>query len=267
MTHTPEHQGIEDKFNCLSDLADYVEKTPRTTAYANSSAGDPSAWAGETLEDAINHARHGQPELYERIVKNVSLLIPAAKEIDWNFSHAGDEIDVAAYCQGQPDCFLEEEEEEGKSYLSLLINIGVSAKISAELMENFGVMICSLIDALEKNGTRTQLRVFCGSQNRKNKQMTCTTTIKTYSQMLDIGAVAFSLCNPAYLRRLMFKLWETKPEPIINAWDIGQGYGRPIQSITSETPEEVVIENRGDMFDLLAIKQEIERLKNKLSKR
>lgn len=91
-----------------------------------------------------------------------------------------------------------------------------SESVSADSLQRAGVIVLSIVNAMERRGISTALTILnkC-SQQRHNKLYTiCGITIKKAGQPLDGLKVAFPIAHPSFFRRFGFEWYETCPDII-----------------------------------------------------
>jgi hypothetical protein len=138
----------------------------------------------------------------------------------------GEELDIDAYNEGKPECFLVyqdgEEESDGSGVVRILANLTASWNVSAEVLEVRGAALCALVQALEFAGRRCE--VVTGT-NQGTMQVTV--TLKRATEPVQMDTLAFALAHAGFYRRLMFSAWETLPKQLLKAAGIypNRGYG------------------------------------------
>jgi len=127
--------------------------------------------------------------------------------------------------------------------LTVFANISASAGFSAAGYMQKGVLICALVDLLERFNYRVELIV--GMATSRTTTAENVITLKKPGDALNMDRVAFAIAHPSCLRRLGFAVWEMMPGNIRDAVDIrrGKGYGRP----TSIKWENAIVIEGGDI--------------------
>jgi len=170
----------------------------------------------------------GARNLLEATVKtNTALSNRQAALAD--FDVTGHSLDVGEYLAGNPCCWeaAGDEEAETKPVVSIGVNCCTSANVPASTIMNRGAAVLSYVDALEAAGFRVELWS-CFAATGGGVEADIRTLVKAAGETWSPAAVAFSICHPAWLRRVMFRHYETDPEhmPMIN----GGSYGRVTES-------------------------------------
>ncbi len=131
---------------------------------------------------------------------------------------AGFSPDVPAYLAGIPDCMLAYEPGDMTTAATPTVTIGVgtcSYNVNTQSIENRGIAILSLIDALESIGYRVQLD-YVGDNiaGEEGTLKRIRVILKKAGDHWNPGSVAFALCHPAMLRRLIVGLIERDPASV-----------------------------------------------------
>jgi len=187
-----------------------------------------------TFAEAIDLARHGWTE-GATMAKEYSAELhskldhPEAIE-EWKRTiNGGGSIDMAAFNQGRPDCFLNfEQGEDAERFISIHYNARLSGAVDTAACVRRGVMVAALIDALESNGYRTRFTfAFANSAIASNYTVEVYVTVKDYSESLDLDKIVFLTAHPAAHRRINWSFKELLPDMERRHLDVGDGYGGP----------------------------------------
>lgn len=193
-------------------------------------------WHGtKTFPEAVELANNGFLEavpdienLSGHIIETITSTIE--KAVYFN-STEGAEIDIGAYSRGEPEAFIDKTithaEGQGNRIIHLLFNCTSSAGVSQKEYRRKGSAIVALVSLLELSGFRVKITTVNSSSSGGISQ-DIFVTLKEADQPLNIGRLAFAICNIAYHRRLMFRIREQSPNRErfgIHKW--GGGYGLP----------------------------------------
>jgi hypothetical protein len=177
----------------------------------------------KTYEEAIKLAKHGWKEGADRI-RNIlageynqlsmeSLRPEVVMDIE------GGSIDVGTFMTGDPECFVAWHDSSqltktpnGTNHVRIAYNISASGGYGAEDMITKGAHICALVDMLESHGRRVTLDLYDGTDSYRGK-LFVKIELKAADAPLDLEKIAFSICHPSTLRRLLFGIEEALPAP------------------------------------------------------
>jgi hypothetical protein len=130
------------------------------------------------------------------------------------------------YIKGLPEICNMRKPIPSKKFCSILVNNGVSAGISTDVMIIRGVAAIALVQALESINYRVSVKVCYAVQRRNTLQ--CVINLKAFDQSLEIDRLSFFLADPSSFRRLCFSHMETRDNPIRDEM-IHNSYGTPIE--------------------------------------
>lgn len=217
-----------------------------------SRSGSFSFTLSNNFEEAAHLALYGWPDGRDRIR---AAEWPSAREImGWNddpsgareLDVAGSEVDLDAYLDGDPECQWEFCEGPVRSpVVTLLVNTGVSWNIETEWIIRRGLAICSLIDALEEQGLRVELRAYDstkrqkGEINYKKGQLGHSFQIKAADAHLDRDKAVFVLAHPSAQRRIMFGVQEQHENDTWKGY-MRRNYGTPVDLPENDIPADTI---------------------------
>lgn len=211
---------ITKEFDSLTAIASYIMTTDRADGAGNDSYEQPAArsWdLGMGLNGAIEMAAKGGhwPKGAEDIMKThmeMAALKNEGKVPAEDYEVVGHTLDISAYLSGQPDCYINEGEEDDnkKPVLSIGVQCGRTMSMKSKDIMNRGSAILSVIDDLEDQGYRVELWALWNQAG--SGETSFRTLIKGAEDSWSPSAVAFALCHPAFNRRLMWRVAETEEE-------------------------------------------------------
>jgi len=178
-----------------------------------------AGWAGTaTWDEALAVARIGWPE-GERRVQTLSDAVSSKVQESltgtaWVRRVEGEEIDVAAFAQGQPDCWLQRTHDDTRRVVTIRACIGVSSGIPTEQLFHRGAAIVALVEALEMSGFGVRVEAVKASgfsSKDKTRRVSAEVVVKESSQPVDRDRLTFVLCHNASYRRLGFCFMENAP--------------------------------------------------------
>lgn len=204
-------------FDSLSELGEYIARTPRTwtidASEKNKSSEDWDLNAGYAA--SVEMARNGWLEGAEKIQEALKAFTPMTPQPDCKVDFYGFRPHVPRFCAGAPDNMIRHDYTPTMGcgrVLTLIVPVTIQCYVDARCASNFGVAVAQYVNQLETQGTRVELIGCLASdyeyQNPRSFQVSHTWTIKRADQPLDLAVVAFSIGHPAMFRRLGFALNE-----------------------------------------------------------
>lgn len=194
-----------------------------SSSMVRSSRDDRLGFRGSSsFEEALDWARNGWApgrsavlELVDKFVDRISADV--IKEVD-SFDVAGDELDVGAFLDGAPECFVASWDADGlreRLPIRIAFNPGVNCGITTEAIVKRGAAIAALVELLEIAGFSVDLVAdhFCsnyGSTHRFHVAI----ELKQAGAGLDGDRLAFALVCPSFLRRLIFGFQEMESDTV-----------------------------------------------------
>lgn len=124
--------------------------------------------------------------------------------------------------------------------------------ISADEFVKCGVVILNVINNLELNGIRVNLKIankVSEDNYQQNECCFCCVKVKDYRDHLDLKKLAFPIAHPSFFRRFGFKWLETVPTLTSSKWSSGYGATISIQKFKEYFPNDKLIDIR-DVRDM-----------------
>ena len=263
---------MEYDFDSITEFIDCLDKQPinyEVFRELHSETSDYDFCKTHSLDEAKKFCKYGYHEDFDKIVKLKNQLekyikMSKIKTKQFNY-YVGYAPDVKAYLEGNPLSMLNREMPKRK-HIDIYYNSAILGSVSTEQIFNRGAITLSLVEILENMGFSVGLNIFTMSQC--NGQIHYAKfKLKSSGERLNIQKLFFPLCNPSFLRRLVFRLREETPY-INYAWS--DGYGRTCNDeqirrtinlksndIVICQPEEMniygndIIEDANNMFDYI----------------
>ena len=221
------------EFKSINEFIDYITNMPTNNAFKNASLSSKETGFDrteftktETFEDAVSLLKNGwsekASELNNRIKADKSFSYETRRKTIK--SVAGYQAIVPAYLMGMPNSMVSSMVVAQKSKI-ITINkmIGYNAMVSAETITAESIKALRIVQKLEAQGFRVNLNIV-----RDNRTWGCNdryivkVCVKKANERLNVSKVAFPLCHPSMLRRLMFRWQEVYPN--MSRFFVG-GYG------------------------------------------
>lgn len=234
------------KFDSIHKFVNEAERRARSTeqSHAKNQGWYGDNWHGtESFKEAVKFAKFGgwEPEGAPRFRKVFDQLIPKLRKFtDLNMERfpdvTGDEVNVAAFLNGEPDHmwdWVPQETEQTKRALCLLVGHSISAGCTSEELFVRGQALIGLVRALSLLGYELEIwseESLGGS--KADEQWSALVRLHAAGEIMDTSAIEFAIGNPSWLRRLLFGYQEGEPEAVRGRYGFGRGgYGsvKPIQ--------------------------------------
>jgi hypothetical protein len=134
---------------------------------------------------------------------------------DVHFDVVGDYIDIGRFLDGEPECFgVAYQGNPSGLYTTLIMNLSAVAHVTADAMNHRQARILRLVDWMESQGVRCQIRGFistaCSHMDIR---------VKNFDEAIDMNALAV-VSHGDFLRRINFVVDEQS-----ETWT--WGYGSP----------------------------------------
>lgn len=184
--------------NSPAELADAAES-------ARSHMHENSSWTGETIAQALEFTRRGNParvaeaeSMIEKIVSELELEAP-----EWANDVAGAYPDVPAYLSGQPECMRRRIlSVSEKSPVRVWVDVTSSAGIKHEMLAKRGTAALALVMSLIREGRAVELYTYTSLGGRKNGQSVV--AVRMLTAPIDTASVAHCLTSQGYARTLCY---------------------------------------------------------------
>lgn len=149
------------------------------------------------------------------------------------FDMHGDQFCMGRVMEGNPECwmqaYIDENVRRGGKIKRIAVSASASACNSTETLMRRGVVIASMVDALETLGYRCEVHVFMGSSYPSQKiKQTVSVVVKSAHETVNKHSLAFALVNPDFFRRVGFGVWEYMNKHY--NWHLEWGYGQPLDA-------------------------------------
>lgn len=204
------------------------------------------SWSGDKdFPSAVERLMFGWPEavahirdLSGHINRSLAEKIPLVKP---RYDVDGASIDIGTFLEGEPEYMVSMDRRPSVvNAVDVVMNVCASAGVNSDTIRARGAVAAGLIFALDRLGIPTSLTVASANDGYKNTTMLTTVKVKDEGEPLDLSRVAYAVCSPGMLRRIMFAVWENETEDTRRMYDIpGGGYG---------TVADMPLSERGDVY-------------------
>jgi hypothetical protein len=224
------------------DLVDYFSERP-TEKHSRRKEGD-DGWAGtRSYEECQELAADGWPEglgHVEEVRKKMNRIVASKiKAYHPRYADSGDEIDIGAFVEGDPEHWIEFQPEDtegmGGKIVRVLVNVAVSCSVEKEVFIHRGAAVVGLLEALSNCGYSVELTLMSTTENDGTINQ-YEIPVKRSDEHLDGDRCSFMIIHPSILRRLVFAAKEQEETD-----DYSGGYGVPC-SIVGATDGDFVFD-------------------------
>lgn len=245
------------EFETLHQFLGYIQTAPINTrvfdSNPRSSHKRDTSWSGtETFEDAVELCQKGWSEGFEKFVrlkkrideKLLQSIVKPRQVADM----VGYTPSVPDYLHGNPLNMWNRADICVPTFINIYMNMSYNAGTDCDEIFNRGVIVLSLVDALQDRGYSVHLKVFeCATVDEE--MIISFFNLKGDGEKLNIKKTYFPLCHRSFLRRLIFQLDEVTPVTH-GYWD--SSYGRPasvetVKRVIDTGPNDIIIVQPDEM--------------------
>lgn len=208
-------------FNHVSEIADFIDEkgklgmgsggfNPSHNMYARK-----TAWCGNsTLSDAMKLAATGWHVGTDDILNKLDAIKhdETMEQRGYQWDVVGQQFDIGAVLSGEPECWLKEDYQPTRKFVSICINLSLSGGISENALTRRGAAVIALVDKLQDEGYIVELKAVQG--------IDCLFTppngtgkhhyhwLNFGMSPLDLDEASFVLAHPAFFRQMGFALMD-----------------------------------------------------------
>ena len=199
------------------EILDYVMQNEQPEPYSKAAMSD--RYCPYTWDETIENLKTGWPEGVGRmseIAEKFKTRIAEDKAYSINHDVTGDFLDIGRYMTGEPECFgCIIEEPRPTETLDITVEVGQPSANDSANIYNRGAAITALIDELQKQYfvnlkliVKTEDSGFMNPETYENEKMELIFYIDTQNEY-SRDLLAFYLSNSAFLRRIIWSIFET----------------------------------------------------------
>ena len=221
------------EFDNIQEMVTYIKNTPATNKFKlfgleSEKTTNPEWYGTKNIKEAYELLRSGwvdkskelEQKLNSRIQKEAAPVMHQRSVYDV----VGGNCSVPRYLQGVPTSMIRQVRQPVKEKV-VTVNFCCSfaARVKAEEITERAIDCLSYVKKLEDTGTRVNVNVVWAT-TKPNERFAWVVPVKKSSERLSIAKLAFTLCHPSMLRRIMFCCLERDtdvPENFVT------GYGTP----------------------------------------
>jgi hypothetical protein len=203
------------EFSSIQDFTSYLKTAPTSQLFQgveHSKTNGFSFTGTNSFDEAMDLITKGWTIEAERLTQKLKLeKIEAPKTTRPTYDVVGYQASVPRYLQGVPTNMVTRKPEIRKQKIvKLYHDITYSFNVDKDKIEEEGVKVLKLVQALEAQGYRIELNV-CFLAREGREIPTGLVKIKGAEERMSISKVAFPLVHPSMLRRLFFRFEECLP--------------------------------------------------------
>ena len=197
----------------FDSVSEFVEFSDKHATDARS--GRKNDWHGNvTFAESVDMSHIGWKEgavkalaIETRLASKATSILAQQSPF---MSTEGLEIDMGAYCSGQPECWVDTVPEylpANGNVVKVVANLAASSGVGPEQMIARGCALSALCAALETSGRGCEVwGAFPLEETWSGKGRTVTAMIKVKAagQPMDLGRLAYAMAHPSFLRQVGF---------------------------------------------------------------
>lgn len=224
--------NIVTKFDSWHVWLEHVEKLPKHSTESNMDRSFYGVPFSVSIDLAYNGWPEGLAEMKSLSGPLIDKLTRLVERPTFNYDVEGQSLDVGAYLNGDPECFLRQSTEIvqgfGTRHLTLVVNIAVSGSVSTDTIIQRGAMLATMVEVLEMADCRVDVWGGLASTQYDKGEMETFFHLKSPEQPLDLARFIFAVAHPSSLRRLGFR------EYLHNGHDTSIAKPKPLTAITGD---------------------------------
>lgn len=238
---------VKEHFTSIHQMLNAVNNRPNNDVMKNkhSSTKEGDAdWTGtENWEEAVDLFENGYTEILPKIKAGVAAGIKKTEMIQKRRTSTG-VVGYAAHVpnaiMGLPNSMIYTQATPQKiKAISITYCITQNSGTEAEEFIDSGIAVLNVINRLELNGCRVNLKIMYYCAECDGEYAFGTVDVKDYREHMDLQKLCFPVAHPSMFRRFGFKWLETC-SGITKGW--GWGYGRQVSS-NDKVLQEMLQEN------------------------
>lgn len=207
---------IEEHFNSIGEMLEELNKRKKSEVMemANESQSDNFDFSlTKDWEEAIELYQYGYLDILEEVkskLKKEMKVQKAVKNRKVTTAVQGFVPHVPNALLGLPNSMINIKQEPKKvKAISIIYAITANAGTEAEDFIKSGISLLALINNLELQGIRVNLKIMFNNAYIEDEAVFGTVNVKGYREHLDIQKLCFPIAHPSMFRRIGFKWLET----------------------------------------------------------
>lgn len=249
---------IIEEFNDINSLLNTIENRPVNDVFKTKKLSsmniDESLWSGtRTYDESVQLFKYGYTDVLEKVKEKLNMPSKNAENMRIPRNDVvGYLPNVPNAIQGLPNSMINIKFKTGKvKTVDLIYTPVFTGELSPERFIENGVKILNVINNLELNDIRVNLKAACKYSQCEDELTLTTVLIKRYTEHLNLTKLCYPIAHPGFLRRIGFKWLETSPHVKCD-WYAG-GYGRSIKDDRANKKIETHLKNKSTIITLADI--------------
>jgi len=222
---------IKEHFNSIDEMLKIINSRPNNVAMMGKNesheTGSSYFYGTETYDEALDLIKRGYKDILPQIKSGVAENLKRTETRQRRRIENG----VVGYAPNVPNAILGlpnsminvKSVPQKVKAISLVVGITENAGTGTEEFIKSGIAALGVVNSLELQGYRVNLKVACKVSRMDSERVFCTVTVKNYRDHLDLQKLCFPLAHPSMFRRFGFKWMETVPELTNSGWAFGYG--------------------------------------------
>lgn len=212
-----------DSVKAVFNAINHMKWKPAREESSNEQGTRDGFYTFASLQEAIDVYSTNPQSIRTFTEEAIKLTAEESIGKDVHFDVVGDYIDIGRFLDGEPECFgVAYQGNPSGLYTTVIMNLSAVAHVTAEAMNHRQARILRLVDWMESQGVRCQIRGFistaCSHMDIR---------VKNFDESVDMNALAV-VSHGDFLRRINFVVDEQS-----ETWR--WGYGSPRDFTTKMT--------------------------------
>lgn len=246
-------------FETLHQFLAFIQTAPVNTRVfdsvpRSSHKTSDNRWSGtSSFEEAVELCQKGWSKGFDKFVRMKKRIDEKLLQSIVKPRQVADMVgytpSVPDYLHGNPLNMWNRTDVCIPTFINIYMNIAYNSGTDCDEIFNRGVIVLSLVDALQDRGYSVRLKVFECATVDDEEMVISFFNLKGDGEKLNIKKSYFPLCHPAFLRRLILQLDEVTPVTH-GYWD--SRYGRPasvrtVKKVIDTGPNDIIIVQPDEM--------------------
>ena len=222
------HEAV---FPNIISFYNYLKSSPKTNPLFEGrrrSLSPDNRYCGVPLSEAIDCMVAGYNDDFEQFLElkkelDSKIFVPV-NAARYKKTSSGSRIHVPSAVAGSPDYMLKPVRREERKFVNIHFNLSYPYKTKKEIIRNRGLIALNLIDLLQSNNYRVNLKAFDIS-SYGDEIVYVTIGLKNFEDTINIPSCYYAFVAKEFCRRLLFYCLETMY--VKNDWyvDYGKVFG------------------------------------------
>lgn len=221
---------IKEHFTSINQMLSVINSRPNNDVMKgedSSITNDKEFCGTRSWEEAIDLFEHGYTEILDKIKAGVAAGIKKTETIQKRRTSTG-VVGYAAHVpnaiMGLPNSMIYTQATPQKvKAISIVYCITQNCGTEAQEFIDSGVAVLNVINRLELNGCRVNLKIMFYCAKKDEEYAFGTVDVKDFREHLDLQKLCFPVAHPSMFRRLGFKWLETCNGLKNSGWSWGYG--------------------------------------------